>query len=155
MDISFLNKGPKTFCRFRQVFKDLALKIEQLLDLKHHFVVDVAIVDNSQMQELNKKYRQINETTDVLSFPFYEKAQLDSLTKTNDIIHLGEIIISHEEASKEATNNNYSLAHEMRLLFIHGFLHLLGYDHYTKEEEKEMFAIQKTLLEKGEKNEKT
>lgn len=151
MDISFLNKGPRSFCRFRQVYRDIALKIEQQINLKHHFAIDVAIVDNKQMQELNNVYRQINEPTDVLSFPFYEKDQLEALTKTKEVIHLGEIIISYEEATKDALNNNYSLSHEMRLLFIHGFLHLIGYDHYTKEEEKEMFRIQKSLLETGEK----
>lgn len=148
MDISFLNKGPRTFCRFRQVFKDLALNFDKQLNLKHHFAVDVVIVNNEQMQGLNKKYRQMDQTTDVLSFPFYEKEQLAALAKTKDIIPLGEIVISHEEASKDALENNYSLAHEMRLLFVHGVLHLLGYDHFHQDEEKEMFAIQNALLKK-------
>lgn len=132
--------------------KDLLKRLLQFVALKEKVVdraeVSVNIVDNSTMQSLNLQYRQKDEPTDVLSF-----AMLDSIEAQNTYmdkaipILLGDIVISLEIAQKQAEDFQHSLERELGFLVVHGFLHLLGYDHATKPEEEIMFAKQKKLLE--------
>jgi probable rRNA maturation factor len=85
----------------------------------------IAFVSNSRMKQLNEIFRGKKGTTDVLSFP-HEPDQFDP-DKTN----LGDIVISAEQASKQAAENGFSLETEIRQLILHGLLHLCGYDHET------------------------
>lgn len=148
MNVSFLNKGPRNYCRFRQIFKDLGQKISNDLKLESFYQVDVTILGQEEMAHLNNEFRQINEPTDVLSFPFLSKEEIKNLKESKHPVSLGEIIICHEVAKKQAENNKTPLTHEMRLLFVHGFLHLLGYDHGNNKEHEEMFSLQEKLLKK-------
>lgn len=88
--------------------------------------VNVVLCSDYKIRKLNKKYRKIDRTTDVLSFPFEE----------NDF--LGEIYISLQRATVQARRYNVSFAEEVGRLFIHGLFHLLGYDHKTKKNRKLM-----------------
>ena len=86
---------------------------------------------------LNKEYRQKDKPTDVLSFPM------------EDEVMLGDIVISLDTAKNQAQEREIGLEREIAFLFIHGLLHLLGYDHETSvEDEKEMFALQEEILKK-------
>jgi probable rRNA maturation factor len=79
----------------------------------------VAFVDDESMRELNRKFRRQNKTTDVLTFP------------GDDASHLGDIVISLEQARRQAAEQKHSLALEVRYLLLHGILHALGHDHET------------------------
>lgn len=103
--------------------------------------IALLITKNKEIQSLNKKFRGINRTTDVLSFHLNKKEQL---TKK----YLGDIVISIEYASKQALKKKLSLEKELQTLLIHGYLHLLGYDHKSPKEAKSMFSIQNKLLNK-------
>lgn len=96
--------------------------------------VAITFVSNEHIREINKEFRQIDKATDVLSFPLEEEDAL------------GDIIISIPRAKEQAQEYGHSFAREMGFLAVHGFLHLLGYDHETDEEEKEMFAKQDEIL---------
>ena len=85
----------------------------------------VAFVSDRKMRELNKQFRGKNSTTDVLSFPF-EADEFDT-----DANNLGEIIISVEQAKRQADENNLTLELEIKQLILHGVLHLCGFDHET------------------------
>ncbi|MGI8470180.1 MAG: rRNA maturation RNase YbeY [Pyrinomonadaceae bacterium] len=87
----------------------------------------VAFVSDRKIKELNKIFRDKNKTTDVLSFP-YEPDRYDFLETEN---FLGDIVISVEQAQKQASENNLSLETEIKQLILHGILHLCGYDHET------------------------
>ena len=87
--------------------------------------VSIAFVNNQQIKELNKKYRNKNEATDVLSFPIDDEI-------------LGDIIISASRAADQAVEYGHSLERELAYLTVHGMLHLFGYDHHSEEEKKEM-----------------
>ncbi len=98
---------------------DLTLleKIAQYLNVKKD--IELIITDNKTIQEYNKEYRGINKATDVLSFP------LEDI----EFMPLGSIVISLDKAKEVASKLNHSINNEISLLFIHGLLHLMGYDH--------------------------
>lgn len=92
--------------------------------------VSVSFVDNEQIRKLNKKYRNIDKETDVLSFPMGRDGQYDVNNDTGAKI-LGDIVISMEKAFEQAELYNHPLQREVGFLTVHSMLHLLGYDHET------------------------
>jgi probable rRNA maturation factor len=92
------------------------------------------------MEELHIKWMQENGPTDVLSFP------MDMPENKDDVVTLGDIVISPAVAAKQATAAGHSVEHEMYILATHGLLHILGYDHANKEDEKIMFDLQENLV---------
>lgn len=105
-------------------------------------IFSVVFVNNHKIKKINKKYRGINKSTDVITFAF-----LDDQTYVNGSYNLlGEIYISLNQAKKQAKKYGHSLQRELAFLLIHGFLHLLQYDHQSKEEENIMFQKQEDIL---------
>lgn len=90
--------------------------------------ISVTIVDNEKIHELNKKYRNIDSETDVLSFPLGENGVYD-INHDTDEAELGDIVISLEKAEEQAKRYGHSLEREVGFLTVHSMLHLLGYDH--------------------------
>lgn len=124
--------------------------IEQLLQeaaaaaLDHQEVAGPAtlsllLTDDEQLQELNLQYRGYDEPTDVLSFP-------DGTELPEEGLYLGDIAISVPYAQRQADKQGHPLLAELRLLTVHGVLHLLGHDHAEPEEEAEMWAAQNEIL---------
>ena len=114
-------------------------------------VFNIIIVDNEYIHQLNKTYRGVDRPTDVISFALEDNGACE--TEFGRI--LGDIYISIDQARIQAKEYGHSLKRELAFLSIHGFLHLLGYDHMTEEEEKEMFGRQVWILnEYGIKREK-
>ncbi len=103
---------------------------------------NVIIIDNEQIHFLNKKYRNIDRPTDVISFALEDNK--DDLAL--NIRVLGDIYISYDMVKKQALEYAHSTEREICFLAVHGLLHLLGYDHMNKEDEDEMFSLQKELL---------
>ncbi|WP_044642382.1 rRNA maturation RNase YbeY [Risungbinella massiliensis] len=109
--------------------------------------VVLTIVDNDKIQEINREHRNLDRPTDVLSFPLYEADEDFVLEEEEEFVSLGDIVLSMPQAKKQALDYGHSLEREVAFLAVHGFLHLLGYDHETQEEEKEMFARQEAILQ--------
>ncbi len=105
--------------------------------------ISVIIVDNEEIHRLNLEHRNVDSPTDVLSFPTLEGEFIAALPDG----FLGDIVISFERACEQAKEYGHSLEREMAFLTVHGTLHLLGYDHMTEQDEKQMFALQKEILE--------
>ena len=117
---------------------DYALEHENL----ENVLFNVIIVDNEYIHKLNKEYRGVDRPTDVISF-----ALEDSHDEVeNDIRILGDIYISIDKVYEQAKEYGHSNLREICFLMIHGFLHLLGYDHMRIEDEKIMFAKQEEIL---------
>ncbi|NPC93356.1 rRNA maturation RNase YbeY [Bacillus sp. WMMC1349] len=111
--------------------------------------VSVTIVTNEEIQKINKEYRGKDCPTDVISFALEEEGEGEIEIIGTDLAPvLGDIIISVDKAKEQATEYGHPLMRELGFLTVHGFLHLLGYDHMTKEDEEEMFTKQKDLLNK-------
>ncbi|MCY7815281.1 rRNA maturation RNase YbeY [Bacillus haynesii] len=109
--------------------------------------VSVTIVNNEEIQKINKEYRGKDYPTDVISFALEEDGEGEIEIMGADMPPvLGDIIISVDKAQEQAEEYGHSLMRELGFLTVHGFLHLLGYDHMTEEEEKEMFTKQKEIL---------
>lgn len=111
--------------------------------------VSLSFVNDDEIREINASFRNIDKSTDVLSFPQIDY-DVDEVVMTNENgeIVLGDIIISVDTAKRQAEEYGHSLKREICFLTCHSMLHLLGYDHMTEEDEKEMFAKQRDILEK-------
>lgn len=107
--------------------------------------VSVTFVDNKTIQEINKDYRNKDSVTDVISFALND----DESDVFEEVIPnlLGDIIVSYPKTVQQAEEYGHSINRELGFLVVHGFLHLLGYDHMNEEEEKVMFKRQEELLE--------
>jgi len=121
------------------------------LGLKCDPIVSVSIVDNHYIHKINKKYRGIDRPTDVISFAFLDSENnYDKILFLPGPVVLGDIYISLDKAKEQALEYGHSLHRELSFLFIHGLLHLLGYDHMNKLDEEKMFKLQEEILsEKG------
>ncbi|HAQ08628.1 MAG TPA: rRNA maturation RNase YbeY [Bacillus bacterium] len=110
--------------------------------------LSVTFVSNERIQEINREYRDKDRPTDVISFAMEELGEGELEVIGADIPRvLGDIIISVPKAREQADEYNHSVMRELGFLAVHGFLHLLGYDHITKEDEKKMFERQKEILD--------
>lgn len=105
---------------------------------------NIIFVDNSFIKELNKKYRNIDRETDVISFALEDEKEEDSFL---DNRMLGDIYISVDKAKSQAIEYGHSLKREISFLAVHGLLHLLGYDHMNKDDEEVMFGKQELILD--------
>lgn len=104
---------------------------------------NVIFVDNDYIHELNKNYRGIDRETDVITFALEDD---DEVVNGSDHRVLGDIYISIPRAHAQASEYGHSFLREITFLAVHGFYHLLGYDHMTKEEEVVMFSKQEEVL---------
>jgi probable rRNA maturation factor len=131
-----------------QALLDIAAKKENVSDDAE---VSVTFVTNHEIQEINRDYRNLDKPTDVISFALEESTEGEIEIVGEDLpVVLGDIIISVERAKEQAEDYNHSFERELGFLAVHGFLHILGYDHMTKEDEKVMFGKQEEIL--GEYN---
>ena len=113
--------------------------------------VSVLVTDDALVQELNREFRGEDEPTDVLSFGLSELGPVAAgetafVQPPDNILHLGEIIISYPYASREAEKQEHPVDWEVAHLLVHGVLHLLGYDHLEPEDEQEMRAREHAVL---------
>jgi probable rRNA maturation factor len=119
------------------------------LEIEQHSEVSITYVTNEKIQEINRDYRDKDAPTDVISFAMEELGEGEvELIGGGDMPRiLGDIIISVPRAEEQAQEYGHSFERELGFLAVHGFLHLMGYDHMTEEDEKEMFTLQKEILD--------
>lgn len=116
----------------------LAIKYEKLNDIEFN----VILVDNNYIHELNRNYRCIDRETDVITFALEDNEEVNE----DEYRLLGDIYISVDKAKSQAKEYGHSFKREICFLAIHGFLHLLGYDHMNKHDEEIMFSKQELIL---------
>ena len=140
--VELFNQTEKEITELDTVLKvlDSALKKENLDNVSFNLI----IVDNEYIHELNRTYRNIDRETDVITFALEDE---DSIVLPSDERVLGDIYISIDKAESQALEYGHSLLRELSFLAVHGFYHLLGYDHMTEEDEKVMFKKQEEVLE--------
>ena len=108
----------------------------------------LVIAGDDTVHELNRNYRSVDRTTDVIAFALSERREGAGpfVAPPDDVIHLGEIIISYPQAKRQADEQRHPLEKELALLVVHGVLHLLGYDHELPEQEQKMRAMESKVL---------
>ena len=124
-------------------------KEEKLEDSK--LCVTVTLTTPKTIQEINKQYRNIDRATDVLSFPMFEKDELDSKIQENDFENediLGDIVVSVEKVNEQAIEYGHSFERELSYMIVHGFYHLMGYDHIEEDDKKIMRKKEENILGK-------
>ena len=115
------------------------------LELNPECEVNVSLVDDDYMTELHIKWMDEPGTTDVLSFP------MDMPETPGEAVTLGDIVISPVVAADKAKAQGHSIEHEIYILAVHGLLHIIGYDHADKSEEKIMFDLQEKIVRDWQK----
>ncbi|MDE6952931.1 MAG: rRNA maturation RNase YbeY [Erysipelotrichales bacterium] len=145
MAIDFVYEDEMNLCE-ESYEKQFLMIIETTLNhlnIEDDVELSCLLIDDKQIHEINKQYRDIDRSTDVISFALEdsEDFMVEGMPRS-----LGDIFISVEHAMAQAKEYEHSLHREMCFLFTHGLLHLLGYDHMNEEDEKEMFSLQKEIL---------
>ena len=126
--------------------------IEATLDYEQYqnvCEVSVTFTDNAQIHELNKKFRQVDRPTDVLSFPLFDYDGESEEPPVDELVGmLGDIVLSLEQAKRQAEEYGHSFEREVAFLCVHSMLHLLGYDHETgDEDEADMRRRQSAIMD--------
>jgi probable rRNA maturation factor len=116
-----------------------------MIDWQRNCTVSVVLSDDKHVQELNKAYRQKDKPTNVLSFPGYDDNLIQILPE-DEYIPLGDIVFALETIRAEAQTQAKTFENHLNHLFVHGLLHLLGYDHETDEEAEEMEQFEIDVL---------
>ncbi len=129
----------------KQLFDQILHSIKQKLHIEKNYLLSVIFVDNKQIHEINKQYRNIDKATDVISFALMDSE--DSYVNNEQEVELGDIFISIDAANEQANRYGHSFDRELTFLFLHGVLHLLGYDHMNEEDEKKMFQLQDEIID--------
>ena len=119
---------------------------EEKLNEKNLYV-NIVLTNPENIKKINNEFRNINKETDVLSFPMYEKNELNQLKNCYEDV-LGDIVISIERVKKQAIEYEHSFDRELAYMIVHGFYHLMGYDHMTETEKKQMRQKEEKVLKK-------
>ncbi len=120
---------------------------EKLLNSK--LIMTITLTTPEQIRKINNQYRNIDKATDVLSFPMFEKQELDEKIENNDFLCediLGDIVISIEKVKEQAEEYGHSFERELGYMIVHGFYHLMGYDHIEEEDKKIMRPKEENVL---------
>ena len=140
IELLFYNETNEDVEVYEAVIKEViteAVKYEQLTE---QCCCNYIFVNNDKIQEMNRQFREKDYATDVLTFPAIEEPFFHGPK------HLGDVFISIDKMIEQAYAYGHGEVREMSFLAVHGFLHLLGYDHLDEEEEKVMFAKQEAIL---------
>lgn len=125
-----------------QCFKEEGLENSKLS-------ITITLTTPKNIQKINKEYRGIDKATDVLSFPMFERDELAQKIQKKDFLYqdiLGDIIICLEQVKKQADEYKHSFERELSYMLVHGFYHLMGYDHIQEEDRKKMRPKEEKIL---------
>ena len=126
----------------KQCFKEEGLENTKLS-------ITIILTTPENIQKINKEYRKIDKATDVLSFPMFEKDELDEKIEKNNFEHediLGDIMISIEKVEEQAKEYGHSFEREFSYMLVHGFYHLMGYDHIQEKDKMLMRPKEEKIL---------
>ena len=150
-------KGIDTNDEYEQIIYNVVNKCFEVENLEStNLYMSITLTTPEEIHKMNKKYRNTDRQTDVLSFPMFEKSELENFTKTNnvkiverDLIKqdiLGDVVISIEQVQKQAEEYGHSFERELSYMIVHGFYHLMGYDHIIEEDKENMRQKEENIL---------
>jgi probable rRNA maturation factor len=145
MELSVINQTDvKEFEQYEEDFHEIAKRTWKVLERSDDVSFAVIFIDDEEIHVMNREYRGVDRPTDVITFALEDD---DTLVLPEDVRVLGDIYISIDKARSQAKEYGHSFLREICFLAVHGFYHLLGYDHMTPEDEKVMFKKQEEVLE--------
>lgn len=122
---------------------------EEGLD-KLKIYINIILTNPEEIRKINKEYRNIDKETDCLSFPMFEKEEIEELIKEKEQVTLdilGDVVVSIERVYEQAEEYNHSFERELAYMVVHGFYHLMGYDHMEEEEKNIMRQKEENILQ--------
>lgn len=146
MELGFENRLGAEYDALEGEYASLLSLTLHLLGREGDYEVDVSLCGDDDIHSINRDYRGVDRVTDVISFAFEDDKSDLSLIKGDVPRLLGEIFICVPQALRQAAEIGNTPERELRFLFVHGLLHLLGYDHMKKEDEEIMFPLQERIL---------
>ena len=135
----------KSIYRYKKDYQRILERVCSILHRNHDYTLSVIFVTPERIHEINKEYRNIDRSTDVISFALQDDSSNIVLEEEEN--ELGDIFINVEAISAQAKEYGHSKRREACFLFCHGLLHLMGYDHMCPQDEKEMFDLQDVILD--------
>ncbi|WP_186278860.1 rRNA maturation RNase YbeY [Lysinibacillus sp. BW-2-10] len=147
LNIDFLDETNEVKQEHTELVEKLLQHAANKLNIEDGSEVSITFVTNEAIHEINREYRDKDQPTDVISFALEEMGEGEVEIIGEGIPRiLGDIIISTDRTKEQAAEYGHSFERELGFLAVHGFLHLLGYDHMTEEDEKVMFGKQDEIL---------
>lgn len=144
-EISYL--GIEEDKKYEQIINrvfEACFKEENLYD--YQMYVSIILTNEEEIQKINKEYRNIDKETDVLSFPMFEKTEIEEVKAMKEV--LGDIIVCIPVVKRQAVEYEHSEEREFAYMLVHGFYHLMGYDHIEESDKKQMREKEEILLNK-------
>lgn len=135
LKINLINEYDNTLRLYRSTITKVMKTAYKLMAIQEKLIINVILVGDERMREINLLYRQIDKTTDVISFE-----------NDDSIDEMGDVFISIDKAKSQAIEYGHPFSRELGFLSAHGFLHCAGYDHLNQPDETEMFSLQETIL---------
>ena len=149
MDIAEINflgiEEKEEYIKILTKVLDKCFEVENLKDKKIY--VNVVLTNPENIRKINKEHRNIDKETDVLSFPMFEKEELEQRKDLNQDV-LGDIVISIEKVKEQAGEYGHSFERELAYMAVHGFYHLMGYDHMNENDKSKMREKEENVLNK-------
>ena len=149
VDINFLDiEENSKYIELINVVMEAAFKEEKLENSNTY--INIILTNPENIRKTNKKYRNIDRETDVLSFPMFEKEEIEALKEQKSIMTevLGDIMISIERVNSQAKEYGHSFERELSYMLVHGFYHIIGYDHIEEDDKIQMREKEEKLLNK-------
>ena len=137
--------------RYEPIIKKVlekCFKEEKIEDSK--LIITITLTNPQNIRRINKEFRNIDKATDVLSFPMFEKEELEEKIEMQDFEHedmLGDIVISIDKVEEQAKEYEHSFERELSYMIVHGFYHLMGYDHIEEDDKKIMRPKEEKILQ--------
>jgi probable rRNA maturation factor len=146
LTITFQNKTKQQVKEIEELAQKMIDSVIEILKIKTDVALDISFINKVEALKLNQDYRQENYVPDVISFPSGFNLKF---ARQIGIYELGDLFICLEVAKQKANYYHHQLNEELSFLFVHGVLHLLGYDHENKKDQKKMFTLQDKILKKN------
>ena len=147
VEIEYIGEDKKTEYenQIQKVIKQCFMT-ENLMD--KNLYINIILTTPTEIRKYNKQYRNIDKETDVLSFPIFEKEEIEKIQKNGNEVPevLGDLIISMKQVARQAEEYGHSFERELAYMVVHGFYHLMGYDHIEEEDKKEMRLKEENIL---------
>lgn len=140
MKINFVNETNLDVKEYKTIIRSVFKNVKD----KRYF--NIIFVDKDKIQQINNDYRGINKVTDVITFALMENQDEIFMEAIDE---LGDVFICIDRAIEQANDYGHSIEREIGFLAVHGYLHLIGYDHMSEEDEKIMFGKQEEILVKA------
>ena len=146
--IEIITDGIEEKIEYKEIIKEVLSKCFKEEELGNHISITVTLTNPENIRNINRKYRQIDNPTDVLSFPMYEKEEISEVKQQKYEVILGDIVISIHKVEEQAEEYGHSFKRELSYMVVHGFYHLMGFDHMKEEEKAEMREKEENILGK-------